>query len=100
MRFDLLNESRPVRSSASLQIQINAASHYQAQIVVVSSGRFLPVEDGAAKWTRVVRATQEEIPDRVCKLLRLRVGCEAHSTSRAANADRHYLSFCLARLNI
>ena len=66
----------------------------------MSSGRFLPVEDGAAKWTRVLRATQEEIPDRVCKLLRLRVGCEAHSTSRAPDADCHYLSFRLARLNI
>ena len=100
MRPDLLNESRPVRSGASLQIQINAASHHQAQVVVASSGRFLPVEDRAAKWTRVVRATQEEIPDRVCKLLRLRVGCEAHSASRAADANRNYLSICLARLNI
>lgn len=60
-----------------------------------------PIEDGAgAEWTRAAGTAQKEIPDRVCKLLGLRVGHKANNAICTAYAEGHYLSFCLALLNI
>ena len=59
----------------------------------------VPIEDRTAEWTGRARSSEEDIPDVVSELLRLRIGTEGWIGSPTAQTDCDQLSLGLAGLD-